>query len=101
MEWTGLVAETASGVNVEREQAERILNAFFDAVIDGMNSEQLLMLRSDFGYFEMREETCSPGGRRRRVPVFKKSGRLKNRLRCGEESRECQVLLFEPEGIAL
>lgn len=83
MEWDRLVRETALQSGCSREYTEEIVDAFFDAVMDGMRTDRLVMLRPDLGYFEMRPAET---GRRerspaRRAPVFKKSGQLKALLR--------------------
>lgn len=88
MTWDQLLEETAQRARVCPADAAKVLNAFFDAVIQGMEAENTILLRPDFGYFEMR---TAGGGKALqdqnlrkspcRTPVFKKSGMLKKQLR--------------------
>lgn len=88
MTWEELMKETALRAQTDPADVARILNAFFDVVIAGMETEELIAFRPDFGYFELR----SAGGgkaqgsqqslpKARRTPVFKKSNTLKKQLR--------------------
>lgn len=87
MDWDMLINETAKRSGEAPERAAGVLNAFLDAVIDGMATDETIGLRGDFGSFEMRDS----GGFRsmhersipkcRRTPVFKKSAALKKKLR--------------------
>ena len=92
MTWDQLLEETALRARCSRTEAEATLNAFFDAVIDRMETEDVVPMRPDFGHFELR----AAGGARspkeqsipkaRRTPVFKKSGALKKQLRQSDEA---------------
>jgi nucleoid DNA-binding protein len=91
MDWSSLMEETIRRAGVKPEEAARTLDALFDLIIERMSTDDLIMLRPDFGYFEMR----SAGGEKsmhtqdlrkcRRTPVFKKSGQLKKQLRQDDE----------------
>ena len=92
MTWEELVKETAQRAQTDPSDAARILNSFFDVVIAGMETEELIAFRPDFGYFELRP---AGGGKMqgdrqslpkaRRTPVFKKSTALKKQLRQSDD----------------
>lgn len=92
MTWEALIQETAQRGKLSPSETERMLNAFFDTVMDSMKTESCVMFRPDFGCFEMRAvggET-HPGEqnlpKNRRTPVFKKSAALKKQLRQSDEA---------------
>ena len=91
MTWDQLLEETALRAKADPADAGRVLNAFFDIVIAQMETEERIMLRPDFGYFEMREAGGDKALREqslrkaRRTPVFKKSSALKKQLRQSDE----------------
>lgn len=81
-----MIRETALRCGHSPEYVREILDVFFDTVVDGMRTDQLVMLRPDLGHFEMRQMKSAargkePAARSRRTPVFKKSGQLKALLR--------------------
>lgn len=92
MTWENLIEETARRSRVDPADAALVMNAMFDTLIRRMETDDLIMLRPDFGYFEMR----TTGGEKspeaqtlrksRRTPVFKKSGILKKQLRQSDEA---------------
>lgn len=92
MTWDQLLEETALGAKAAPADTARVLNTFFDIVIARMETEDRVMLRPDFGYFEMREaggiKTPQEQTLRkvRRTPVFKKSSTLKKQLRQDDEA---------------
>ena len=92
MTWKHLLEETARRSGLPAASAAQALNALFDLIIDKMETEDVIMLRPDFGCFEMRvaggERTAHEQSLRkvRRTPVFKKSGALKKQLRQSDEA---------------
>jgi hypothetical protein len=97
MDWSGLVTETAQRTGQEPAQLQAILDAFFTAVMKSMKTDRLVILRPDFGYFELREALTS-SARKRRVLVFHPSGRLKARLEPMRENIPSAEDALTPKG---
>ncbi len=97
MEWDALILETARRAGIDRAEAARTLNSFFDTLIEKMATEDQIQLREDFGCFEMREagglQSAHPQAitKCRRTPIFKKAGELKKKLR-QSDAEYCAML---------
>lgn len=92
MTWKQLVFETVRQANIDEPQAEAVLNAFFDVMINAAREEETLELRPDFGAFKVRESggEALSGHRpqiikRQRKVVFKTANALQKALRQSDE----------------
>jgi nucleoid DNA-binding protein len=88
MQWQDLIRISAERVGLKDEDAQVVIDAFFDTVIEGFRDAESVSLRPDFGYFEIREYGGElVNGRNdqytklHRTPVFKSSRQLKKSLR--------------------
>lgn len=86
-----MIRGAAERAGVDAGAAERLLDAFFDELLERMMTEDMVPLRPDVGRFLMRTGGAEQRGgtgnmsKLRRTPAFKRSRALEKHLRQSKE----------------
>lgn len=92
MQWRELVEKVGARAGTTPEEAQLVLDAFSDLLLEAMEEEDSIQLRRDLGSFAVRDHGGTQAAnqrhlyaKRHRTVVFKASNDLKKRLRQSDE----------------